>query len=297
MFAWKPIQEEPKEQGRVICIGLDDAGKTTIISYYKTGEFVEIGPTHGVSLEKIQFRDLEIISMDMGGQIAYRQIWSQFFPGTALIVFVVDAANRGRIKEAKQELDRCLESSHLRGKPLLVFANKQDLEGAMNKEEIIEKFNLNILTDRSWTVTECSALIGTGLAKGFQWVFEQITGQKLEHEITLHEIYVFDEGGISLAHIGSQKKQIESNLVTAILSAFRSLGERVFSSSVDIIETEDYKLVLGSKGRKVGMLIIEPQDDEETAKETLEIILTQIENPKPGTSVQQLVDEIISTRY
>jgi small GTP-binding protein len=196
MFAWKPIQEEPKEQARVICIGLDDAGKTTIISYYKTGKHQELSPTHGVSLEKIQFRDLEIISMDMGGQIAYRQIWDQFFPGTALIVFVVDAANRERIAEAKEELDRSLESPSLRGKPLLVFANKQDLEGAMSQSEIIENFNLNILTDRSWTVIECSALIGMGLAKGFQWIFEQITGQTLEHEITLHEIYVFDAGGI-----------------------------------------------------------------------------------------------------
>ncbi|MFX1511845.1 MAG: ADP-ribosylation factor family protein [Promethearchaeota archaeon] len=297
MFAWKPIQDEPKEEARIICIGLDGAGKTTIISYYKTGKYVEMSPTHGMSLEKIKFRDLEIISMDMGGQIAYRQIWDQFFPGTALIVFVVDAADRMRVAEAKEELDRCLESPHLVDKPLLVFANKQDLKDTMSQSEIIEKFNLNVLTDRSWTVIECSALVGTGLAKGFQWIFEQITGQELDYEISIHEIYVFDEGGISLAHVGKQKKRLESNLVTAILSAFRSLGQRVFEENVDIIETEDYKLVLGSKGSKVGMIIIEPQDDEEVAKQTLDTILSRLEKLKPGTTAQDVIDEIIAMRY
>ena len=98
------------------------------------------------------------------------------------IIFVVDSNDRDRIDDssgcddsAKEELHRMLAEDELRGVPLLVFANKQDLPNAMSVNEITERLGLNILKNREWYIQSACTVTGDGLYEGLDWIINVIT--------------------------------------------------------------------------------------------------------------------------
>lgn len=86
--------------------------------------------------------------------------------GTQGLIFVIDSNDRDRIEEARQELHRIIQDREMKDSLLLVFANKQDLPGAMNPTEVTEKLQLNKLKDRVWYVVPSCATTGEGLFEG-----------------------------------------------------------------------------------------------------------------------------------
>ena len=59
------------------------------------------------------------------------------------------------------------------GVPLLVYANKQDLVGALTADDLAEALNLFTIRDRPWQIQGCSAKDGEGLQEGMEWVIKQ----------------------------------------------------------------------------------------------------------------------------
>ncbi|EPY36578.1 ADP-ribosylation factor-like 3 [Strigomonas culicis] len=110
----------------------------------------------------------------MGGQRAARHYWRQYYGEADVAIFVVDAADPRRLLEAKEILSHCLEEEKLAGIPLLVFANKQDMIGALTPEMVSEALNLVELRDRRWDIQGCSAKTGEGLDEGLSWIVKQL---------------------------------------------------------------------------------------------------------------------------
>ncbi|KAJ7188345.1 ADP-ribosylation factor family-domain-containing protein [Mycena filopes] len=137
---------------RLLMLGLDAAGKTTILYKLKLNQSVTTIPTVGFNVETVTYKNVKFNVWDVGGQDKIRPLWRHYYTGTQGLVFVVDSQDRERLDEAKQELHRILSDREMKECLLLVFANKQDLPGAMSPAEVTEKLGLHKMKDRSWYV-------------------------------------------------------------------------------------------------------------------------------------------------
>jgi len=159
-----------KQEVRILMLGLDAAGKTTILYKLKFGEIVTTNPTVGFNIEKVEYKNIIFTVWDVGGQHKIRQIWQHYYQSTDALIFVVDSSDRGRIEEAHEELVKMLNKEELKSAILLVLANKQDLPSAMTTPELTEKLLLNGLQNREWYVQQTCATNGEGLYDGLDWL-------------------------------------------------------------------------------------------------------------------------------
>merc|ERR1712193_121136 len=97
-----------KKQMRILMVGLDAAGKTTILYKLKLGEIVTTIPTIGFNVETVEYKNICFTVWDVGGQDKIRPLWRHYFQNTQGLIFVVDSNDRERITEAQEELQRML---------------------------------------------------------------------------------------------------------------------------------------------------------------------------------------------
>ncbi|PAA86490.1 hypothetical protein BOX15_Mlig028163g1 [Macrostomum lignano] len=159
-----------KREMRILMVGLDAAGKTTILYKLKLGEIVTTIPTIGFNVETVEYKNISFTVWDVGGQDKIRPLWRHYFQNTQGLIFVVDSNDRERVGEAREELMRMLNEDELRDAILLVFANKQDLPNAMNAAEITDKLGLHSLRNRTWYIQATCATNGEGLYEGLDWL-------------------------------------------------------------------------------------------------------------------------------
>ena len=162
-----------KKQIRFLMVGLDAAGKTTILYKLKLGEIVTTIPTIGFNVETAEYKNISFTVWDLGGQDKIRPLWRHYFQNTLGVIFVVDTSDPERIGEARDELMRMLAEDELREAVLLIFANKQDLPDAMNAAEITIKLGLNSCR-RKWHIQATCATSGEGLYEGLEWLSNQL---------------------------------------------------------------------------------------------------------------------------
>ncbi|XP_034511648.1 ADP-ribosylation factor 1 isoform X1 [Ailuropoda melanoleuca] len=167
-----------KKEMRILMVGLDAAGKTTILYKLKLGEIVTTIPTIGFNVETVEYKNISFTVWDVGGQDKIRPLWRHYFQNTQGLIFVVDSNDRERVNEAREELMRMLAEDELRDAVLLVFANKQDLPNAMNAAEITDKLGLHSLRHRNWYIQATCATSGDGLYEGLDWLSNQLRNQK-----------------------------------------------------------------------------------------------------------------------
>ncbi|EQC27566.1 arf/Sar family, other [Saprolegnia diclina VS20] len=160
---------------RIIMLGLDAAGKTTILYRLKLNETMHTLPTIGFNVETFSYKNVEFTAWDIGGQDKLRALWKYYYQNTDAIIFVVDATDRHRIDIAAHELARLLQEDELCYAKLLVFANKQDLPGAMSAGDVARHLKLDQVTKNPTLVQPCSAVGGTGLYEGLDWLSKVLT--------------------------------------------------------------------------------------------------------------------------
>lgn len=165
-----------KKDVRILFVGLDAAGKTTILYKLKLGEVVTTIPTIGFNVEQIEHQGVNICCWDVGGKDKVRPLWRHYFPGTDVLVYIVDSNDRDRAEEAGQELARFMNEDELRDAKLLVWVNKQDLPNAMPVSEIIDIFRLHSLRNRQWHAQAACAHTGYGLYEGIDWIVNVMNG-------------------------------------------------------------------------------------------------------------------------
>merc|ERR1712040_5628 len=174
-----------KKEMRILMVGLDAAGKTTILYKLKLGEIVTTIPTIGFNVETVEYKNISFTVWDVGGQDKIRPLWRHYYQNTQGIIFVVDSNDRERIDDAsgsdnsaKEELHRMLAEDELRDAVVLVLANKQDLPNAMSVNEVTEKLGLNQLRNRQWYIQSTCATTGDGLYEGLDWLSNTLNKSK-----------------------------------------------------------------------------------------------------------------------
>jgi len=175
---WMKTRLSREHSGKVLILGLDSAGKTTLTRFLKLGSFQETSPTIGQNIEVFKTSGWNITAIDVAGQRHFRFLWSSHYPGTNGVVFVVDAADVFRFEEARAVIvEHVLENEYLKGVPVLILANKQDIPGAVHASTLIQALGLHEeLTDHTFQVFGCSVLHGEGVEDGLDWLVEVMDG-------------------------------------------------------------------------------------------------------------------------
>ncbi|WRT70891.1 uncharacterized protein IL334_007890 [Kwoniella shivajii] len=162
---------------RVLFLGLDNAGKTTILKKLNDENISDISPTLGFNIKTLIRDGYTLNIWDVGGQRTLRPYWRNYFESTDAVVWVVDSSDRIRMKDCQFELKTLLQEERLAGATLLVFANKQDLQGSMTLEEIRDSLDLESISSHRWIVHPCSAYTGSGLEQGMKWLVKEVAGR------------------------------------------------------------------------------------------------------------------------
>ncbi|XP_039982568.1 ADP-ribosylation factor-like 8 isoform X1 [Xiphias gladius] len=130
------------QEHKVIIVGLDNAGKTTILYQFLMNEVVHTSPTIGSNVEEIVVKNTHFLMWDIGGQESLRSSWNTYYSNT----------------------------EDLRKAAVLIFANKQDMKDCMSAAEISKYLTLSSIKDHPWHIQSCCALTGEGLCQGLEWM-------------------------------------------------------------------------------------------------------------------------------
>ena len=186
-----------KDEYFVLILGLDNAGKTTFLESaktrltpnYKGANLSKITTTVGMNLGKIDVGGVRLNFWDLGGQEELQALWDKYYSECHAIIYVVDSGDRERVEESKQAFDKMIKNENIKGIPLLVAANKQDLADCMGVREVKHLFENNAeeLNTRELMTLATSGLAGDGVEEGIEWVADTAlrnSGVRPPHEAT-----------------------------------------------------------------------------------------------------------------
>jgi small GTP-binding protein len=162
-----------KKNVRILMLGLDGAGKTTILYNLKLDEQIVTIPTIGFNVETVTHKNLSFTIWDIGGQDKIRKLWNYYFMNTTALIYVVDANDRERMEEAADELWKILNDDEMIGTPLLVLGNKQDLPQSMSVSEMMDTLRLMTCKSRPWYIQATCAKSGDGIYEGMEWLSKE----------------------------------------------------------------------------------------------------------------------------
>ncbi|XP_048758887.1 ADP-ribosylation factor-like isoform X2 [Ostrea edulis] len=144
-------------------------GKTTILYKIKLNENVCTIPTIGFNVETVSpVKGVSFTVWDVGGQDRIRPLWKHYYQNTEGLIYVVDSNDRERITESREELFGILQNDEMRGVPVVVIANKQDLPNALSTSEVANLMWLHKLTSRQWFIQSTCAMTGVGVYEAMQ---------------------------------------------------------------------------------------------------------------------------------
>jgi len=164
-----------KKKATILLLGLDNAGKTTLLHKLKFGSIRLVIPTQRAQLQEIELGSVKFRAWDLGGHEQVRELWKDFFFEADAVIFLVDSADDERFEEAKKELSSLLDDEGLDGIPFLILANKIDLQTSFPLDKLTVALGLDESTlgpkgKRPIQIFRCSLVEGTGYVEGFKWL-------------------------------------------------------------------------------------------------------------------------------
>ena len=159
---------------KIIILGMQNAGKTTILYRLSLGQLVKTTPTIGSNVEELTHNNVKFQAWDLGGQESTRSVWDVYYMSTDAVVYVIDSQDDENFEESKAQFHKVISHPNLKNTIILIFANKQDLQGAKDVNKLIEDYEFDKIKNHIWKIQSCSALKGEGLISGIKWLSEQL---------------------------------------------------------------------------------------------------------------------------
>jgi len=158
-----------RKKARIVMLGLDAAGKTTILYKLKLDETVSTIPTIGFNVETVNHsKSVSFTVWDVGGQQKLRPLWKHYLKGTDGLIFVVDCGDKSRLDEVREELATLVKLPEMAAVPIMIFSNKQDVPGAITPPELIVMLHMHDYNKHSWYVQGTCATTGEGIWEGIE---------------------------------------------------------------------------------------------------------------------------------
>ena len=159
---------------KIIILGIQNAGKTTILYQLSLGQLVKTTPTIGSNVEELTYNNVKFQAWDLGGQESTRSVWDVYYMNTDAVVYVIDSSDDEYLEESKSQFHKLIAHPTLKNATILIFANKQDLQGAKDMNKLIQEYEFFKIKEHIWHIQACSALKGEGLVAGIKWLSEQL---------------------------------------------------------------------------------------------------------------------------
>ncbi|HME53678.1 MAG TPA: ADP-ribosylation factor-like protein [Candidatus Lokiarchaeia archaeon] len=231
-----------KTNAKAVFIGLDGAGKSTIIDFLREGRFVNHTPTMGKRTLEIDVEGTRISMFDMGGQESFRDLWFGEMKTAKCVVFVVDKSATHRFDEAKAEFDKVLPQIKKFNLKLLILANKHDLPNAVTMAKIIEIFGL--LDLENFEILDISAKTGYGMANAFSKFYSLLTGKQIQKVNFAGAVSVYTSGGVPIITEMDQTRFERVALEGGFLAAISTFSQMKLPDEVDtnfiLFESKDH---------------------------------------------------------
>jgi small GTP-binding protein len=292
---------------KVVVLGLDNSGKSTILSFLQDGKFTPHVPTMGKQKKDLQIGNTRISLFDMGGQKDFRDLWFGEIKQAKVVMFVIDAADQDRFAEAKDALGSVLDGVKKACAKLLVLANKRDLLGAASMPEIISAFDL--INVDNFEVLEVSAKTGYGMADAFSKLYSMLTGQQIHKSKMAKAISLFNYGGVPILsqfdrdQDAVETKSIEGGFLMAI-TCFANMKMCSDETKVITFESAGHGTFIVARSlHYIGSLLwdkslgVPIEHSKSAVKEMVEHLETVVSNPEDDSSVafamQQYVTNLI----
>ncbi|XP_032074040.1 ADP-ribosylation factor-related protein 1 [Thamnophis elegans] len=168
----------------ILILGLDNAGKTTFLEQtktrfnknYKGMSLSKITTTVGLNIGTIDAGKARLMFWDLGGQDELQSLWDKYYAESHGVIYIIDSTDEERLSESKRAFEKMITNEVLEGVPLLVLANKQDIENCLSIPDIKTAFSdcINKIGKRDCLTQSCSALTGKGVNEGIEWMVRSV---------------------------------------------------------------------------------------------------------------------------
>ena len=291
------MQKFPRKRIPIVIVGLEYAGKTSLVLRLQTGEFRSTLPTSGLDTEILEIQGTIFQLFDLGGHERFRQMfWKEYVKLSQGIVFMIDSSDLEKLNDAVEWLWKCLEWNP--EAPPMILANKADLSH-IELPKLIEKVNLRKLPHqsptRSFQIFEISVKTGKNIDRALNWFSQKIAVSMSKKFIRLEGIYLFLRTGVPIvSHLfmNQPEESMNNDIVPGFLNAIDEFASGMMGSGegLNSISTENYSIVMVKRDTLLCAIITDKNSDLSVARMVAESVVNHLENAFPYQLSKYLVD-------